>query len=280
MNTNIRQISILTWSATGTTAKITGHLGKYLAQELHLPCRSIDFTPLDNRRRIFSFPSDELVIVGSPTYAGKLPNKILPDFREKLSGGGALAIPVVTFGNRSFDNSLAELCSVLETNGFHTIAGAAFACRHAFSDQIMPMRPDAEDLHQAEEFASQILRLLRNSAVIPAPVQVTGDAEASYYIPRGIDGNPAKFLKAKPVTDPALCDNCGLCAEVCPVQSIDHADHSTVPGICIKCHACIRKCPAHAKYFDDPAFLSHVAMLEANYTAPQENKFFFSEYPG
>ena len=48
----------------------------------------------------------------------------------------------------------------------------------------------------------------------------------------------------------------------------------TVTGICIKCQACIKVCPQHAKYFDDAAFLSHVAMLEKNYPARQENGFY------
>ena len=47
-----------------------------------------------------------------------------------------------------------------------------------------------------------------------------------------------------------------------------------VPGTCIKCQCCVRKCTKHAKYFDDPAFLSHVAMLEQNFTEPKENAFF------
>ena len=45
-------------------------------------------------------------------------------------------------------------------------------------------------------------------------------------------------------------------------------------GICIKCQACIKKCPKKAKYFDDPAFLSHVAMLEQNYTRRAEPEMF------
>ena len=48
-------------------------------------------------------------------------------------------------------------------------------------------------------------------------------------------------------------------------------------GVCIKCQACVRGCPEHAKYFDDAAFLSHVAMLEQNFTAPKENAFFYAE---
>ena len=54
----------------------------------------------------------------------------------------------------------------------------------------------------------------------------------------------------------------------------DPADISSVPGICIKCQACVRRCTKHAKYFDDPAFLSHVAMLEQNFAEAKENEFF------
>ena len=49
---------------------------------------------------------------------------------------------------------------------------------------------------------------------------------------------------------------------------------SEVNGICIKCQACIKKCPKDAKYFDDAAFLSHVAMLEQNYTRRAEIEVF------
>ncbi|MEW3584266.1 ferredoxin, partial [[Clostridium] symbiosum] len=41
-----------------------------------------------------------------------------------------------------------------------------------------------------------------------------------------------------------------------------------------KCQACVKKCPTNAKYFDDPAFLSHIAMLEQNYTRRAEAEIF------
>ena len=58
--------------------------------------------------------------------------------------------------------------------------------------------------------------------------------------------------------------------------AIDFTDCTVVNGTCIKCQACIRQCPVKAKYFDDPAFLSHVAMLESHYTARKENEIFLS----
>ncbi len=60
----------------------------------------------------------------------------------------------------------------------------------------------------------------------------------------------------------------------CPMGAIDLQHVALVPGTCIKCHSCVRRCTKHAKYFDDPAFLSHVAMLERNFTEPKENEVF------
>lgn len=94
--------------------------------------------------------------------------------------------------------------------------------------------------------------------------------------PLGIDGKPAKFLKAKPKTK-SNCDHCDLCVKVCPMGSINSEDPSKIDGICIKCQACVKKCPKQAKYFDDPAFLSHVEMLKRNYQRAAKNEIFVSD---
>ena len=270
----IRQVRAVWWSATGNTRKVTERVAEELAGALGCPMSTVDFTPPQARQQILSFGPEELVVVGSPTYAGKLPNKMLPDFQTKLAGGGALAVALVTFGNRSFDNSLAELCAALEASGFHTVAGGAFACRHAFTDKLAPGRPDWSDLSQAADLARRTAEKVRGLTGVPSPVEVPGDAAAPYYVPRGTDGQPAKFLKAKPKTNLSRCCNCGACARACPMGAIDPADVSSVPGTCIKCQACVRKCTRGAKFFDDPAFLSHVAMLEQNFTEPKENGVF------
>ena len=272
----ITKVCGIYFSATGNTKKITETIAARLAKALGCPVEMQDFTAPAARNEVKEFPADTLVVVGSPTYAGKLPNKILPDFQTKLRGNGTPAVAAVTFGNRSFDNSLAELVSVLAAGGFLPVGGAAFACRHAFSDLLAGGRPSAEDLAAAETFADRAAALAEKASALPA-LAVAGDAAAPYYVPKGTDGQPAKFLKAKPLTDMAKCTKCGKCVPLCPVGSIDPQDVSSVPGICIKCQACVRGCPEHAKYFDDAAFLSHVAMLEQNFTAPKENAFFYAE---
>lgn len=270
----IKKVWALYYSAAGTTDKVVNTIGGELAAKLDLPLERVGFTKPAEREKEYSFTGSDLVVVGTPTYAGKVPNKILPDFREKLKGGGALAVPVVLFGNRSFDNSLAELCAVLEADGFHTVAAGAFVGQHAFTDKLAAGRPDWDDKRQIQKFAADISDKVKNLTEIPAPVKVPGDPDAPYYIPRGIDGEPVKFLKAKPKTNLSKCCNCGACARLCPMGAIDPQNVADVPGTCIKCQRCVRKCTHGAKYFDDPAFLSHVAMLEANFQEPKENEVF------
>ena len=270
----LQKVWALSYSATGTTEKVVRTIAEELAAKLSLPMEYVSFTRPAERTYEHTFGERDLVVVGSPTYAGKMPNKILPDFQKKLHGNGALTIPVVTFGNRSYDNSLAELCAVLEANGFHRLAAGAFVCRHAFTDELGYGRPGWSDQFEMKQFAKQVADKIRRMTEIPVPVRVPGDAEAPYYVPKGTDGEPAKFLKAKPKTTLARCNRCGACVRGCPMGAIDPKDPSKVPGTCIKCQACVRKCTKRAKYFDDPAFLSHIAMLEQTYGAPKENEVF------
>ena len=271
----VKTVWALYYSATGNTKRLTLAAAKGAAERLGLPLRESPFSTPVEREALREFQSGELVFVGCPTYAGKLPNKLLPSFQEKLRGGGAFAAALVSFGNRSFDHALSELGVTLEGDGFHTVSGAAFVGEHAFAPSLAAGRPNEEDLAAAEDFGRKTAEKLLSCRKIPEAVQVPGDAAAPYYVPKGLDGEPAKFLKAKPKTREELCTGCGLCATLCPMGSIDPRDVRLVPGVCIKCQACVRDCPTGAKYFDDPAFLSHKAMLEKNFQRKQEHQSFF-----
>ena len=137
-------------------------------------------------------------------------------------------------------------------------------------------RPDDGDMAGQAAFAREICEKLAGQAGTEnTPVAVRGETPIRpYYTPRDRHGNPINILKVKPKTDPDRCGGCGLCAELCPMGSIDPADVSQVRGICIKCCACVKKCPSGAKYFDDPGYLFHQHELEDVYTRRAENEWF------
>lgn len=271
----IQKVWAIAFSATGNTERTVKVLAEELAGKLGCPMEQLSFTKPTERSRGYSFCNTDLVVIGSPTYAGKLPNKILPDFRSRLYGNGALAIPVVTFGNRSYDNALAELCAVAEQSGFHTVAAGAFVGQHAMTDELGYGRPGWSDQFEMKGFVGKAALKIRGLTEIPNPIQVPGDPDAPYYVPKGTNGEAVNFLKAKPKTNLKKCTNCGACARQCPMGAIDLKNVSNVPGTCIKCQRCVRKCTKNAKYFDDPALLDHVAMLEREFTDSKDNEVFF-----
>lgn len=148
------------------------------------------------------------------------------------------------------------------------------AMAKAAGEALAHDRPDAEDIAAAEAFARNAAHTLRERER-PIPAAVPGrEPIGPYYTPLGLDGEPARFLKAKPLTDPLKCARCGLCTARCPMRSIPRETPEECGGICIKCQACVKGCPTGAKYFADAAFCSHRAMLEQTYAKRRENEFF------
>ena len=96
------------FSGTGTTERTVRSVAGELARMLSVPCRSIDFTRPQARQKELSFCERDLVVFGTPVYAGRVPNVLLPYLREKVRGGGALAVPVVLFG--SLGGTLGMFC--------------------------------------------------------------------------------------------------------------------------------------------------------------------------
>ncbi len=271
---SIKNIKAVFFSATGNTKRVVEQLASLFSQKLNIPVEVDDFTLPNAHADTRTYSSEDLVVFGVPTYAGRIPNKVLPFVQTLFKGNQTRAIAVVTFGNRSFDNSLSELHMELEKNNFSIVGAGAVVCKHAFAE-VGIGRPDSADEERITAFADAIFEKLQKSGEPLANTSIKRNAAlTAYYVPLGTDGNPVNFLKAKPVTDKAQCDNCGVCAAACPMGSIDKNDVSLVPGICIKCQACIVYCHTKAKSFDDPLFLSHKAMLEQNYTRPAVSEFF------
>lgn len=266
----LKRVLAVYFSGTGTTEKTVKAIAKMTADGLRLEYGECDFTPLFAREKPLEFEESDLVIFGMPVIAGRVPNLMLK-YLAHMNGNGALAVPVVLFGNRNFDDALIELRDILADTGAKPIAAGAFVGEHSFSTILGKGRPDDEDMAVAEELAKAVVQKaenLRNGTLkYSSPVDVPGTPKPyrGYYQPQDRHGAPIDIRKVKPKTDMTKCDKCGICVQLCPLGSIDPQDVSDISGICMKCCACVKKCPKGAKYFDDPGYIYHKEELEDLY---------------
>jgi ferredoxin len=259
------------FSATDTTRAIVTRIAGDLGQRLGLAPQIFDFTLPEARKTPKVFAPGDLVVIGTPVYAGRVPNLLLP-YVSSLRGEGAIALPVVCYGNRNYDDALMELGRTLQAGGFALAAAGAFPCQHAFSQTQAAGRPDQSDLTVAGGFAASVARKIREAEGISALPDLPlpgNDPVGPYYTPRDRHGAPINILKVKPKTADT-CVHCGLCARQCPLGALDRADPALCSGKCMKCNRCVKHCPVGAKYFDDPNYLYHKTELEAQYSFPRQ----------
>lgn len=273
MNT-VKKVRAVYFTGTGNTKKIVCAVAKAASTQLSCDYEEYDFSLPAAREQVLSCAENELVVIGTPVYAGRVPNVLLPYLTKSITGNAALAIPVVTYGNRNFDDGLMELRNITIANGFVPVAAGAFVGEHSFSTTLGAGRPNDDDMALAHQLGRDAALKVQTGGPF-LPVAVEGeDPIRPYYTPRDRNGNAINILKVKPKTDPTKCINCGLCARICTMGSINPADVTSVTGICIKCCACVKRCPKGAKYYDDEGYLYHQHELEDIYARPAENRIF------
>ena len=104
----VQEIAAVSFSPTGQTAKVVETLAEKIGQLLQVPVRKDHFTLPGEQKIMRVYGEDTLVVFGTPTYAGRVPNKALPFVQQLFGGKKTPALAVVTFGNRAYDSALAQ----------------------------------------------------------------------------------------------------------------------------------------------------------------------------
>ena len=84
----IKKVWAVYFSGTGTTEKTVRRIAAGMAQALDAELAVYDFTTPAARQRELRFGAEELVVLGVPVYAGRVPNVLLPYLTKQLHGGG------------------------------------------------------------------------------------------------------------------------------------------------------------------------------------------------
>lgn len=205
--------------------------------------------------------SRDAVLFSVPVYGGKVAPTAL-ERMEKVRGEKTPAILLVTYGNRNFEQALAQLAEFVGQRGFLPIAAAALVGEHSFSNDTYPIavgRPDAADLASAEEFGRKVAAKLATEEDIK-PVQVADGMprletpEASLQAFRAfVQEYQKNTVKVYPSATEEFCSHCGECVTLCPTEAIALGhEETTDPTRCIRCCACVKGCPSGARTFLSP----------------------------
>jgi len=265
---NINVTKLIYFSPTGTTKMVV----KAIAQGTGIATvEHVDLTPPGAQTLNFSEMHDELAIIGSPVYSGRLPIDAISRL-QRLKGNDTPAVIVVAYGNRAYEDALLELRDLALRSGFKPVAAGAFIGEHSYSSNTTPVavgRPDVDDLRKAEEFGMIIrekIGKLLAFAQIP-PLQVPGNFP---YKEGGTLSN------ISPITVQETCIKCGECASVCPTAAITVRDTTvTDQSVCIRCCACIKTCPTGARRMEDPRIRQVTEQLSINCRERKEPEMYF-----
>lgn len=251
------KVTTLYFSATYTTKRVVEAVAAELSSEIVI----YDITN-DRATDTVLIPASELLVVGVPVYAGRVP-AMAADRLRRFKGEQTPAVIVAVYGNRHYDDAVLELHDIMSECGFRTVAAGAFIAQHSIFPKVAAARPDADDFTMIKKFASSVAPLLKGEygdIVLPG--------NRPYKTPGGIPIWPTASRK---------CTACGLCARLCPTGAIDPAAPKGVnKDKCIKCGRCIVACPAKVRRFYGIKYLLAAARFNSAYATRRENETWFA----
>ena len=195
---------------------------------------------------------NELLILALPVYAGQIP--AVPGLLDGLRGEETPCVLAAAYGNRHYDNALAQMKKEMNARGFRCAAGAAVVTPHVFAPTLGAGRPDEADLEVLAAFARQVEEKLSRPDWEEA--QLPGDPNPP----------PKPAVPVKKDRDWDICLGCGFCAQVCPTGAMDRQSLLWDDEKCISCMSCVARCPVGALGYNSSAL---AARLTEKFSRPR-----------
>ena len=210
---------------------------------------------------------DELLVVGVPSYSGRVPIQASQQLL-RVKGDGSPAIIVCSYGNRDYEDTLVELKDLLTANGFRIVSAAAFIARHSVFGNVASERPDMEDNRIVDDFGCKSWRILsdiRDTSTMP-DIKIRGN-------------RPYREILQVPLypTGDASCISCKKCVEGCPTRAIAlESPIKTDESRCISCGRCIVLCPVGSRNYHYPFFEKKSLEFAAANSERKEPELFYA----
>lgn len=168
---------------------------------------------------------------------GQLP--LVDGLLTNLKGDNTPAVVVAAYGNRNYDDLLAQMKGILTEQGFVVIGGIALVTPHVFSEKAGRNRPDGDDHELIKQFGADVAEKVRSGELQEAE------------IPGNPQPEPKELTVAVKSYNADNCVQCLTCVANCPVGAINPEDVSQIDeDICISCQRCFYSCNYYARNYD------------------------------
>jgi ferredoxin len=235
----------ITFSPTGGTQKAA----LILANSLKGEAVQIDLTDSNQDFNAVKLSAEDVAVISVPSYGGRVPSAAVKRL-SMIKGNGARAVLMCVYGNRAYEDTLAELEDTVKSAGFRVIAAVAAIAEHSIVREFAAGRPDEKDAQKLSDFAKRIQEKLSSK----------DDSEPSVPGNRPYKKAGGAAMVPKPTKE---CVGCGICAAKCPVQAIDNKNSKNVDEkACISCMRCISVCPHSARKVNSVMLCAAAVMLK------------------
>ena len=223
---------------------------------------SIDLSKYDIDYSTYHFGKEDICFISVPVFGGRVAPTAMERVKQ-MQADGALAIIVVVFGNRAYDDALLELKNEVIACGFEVGVAIAANAEHSIIRRFGAQRPDTADKKELSNYANQIKGLIMHRKNLH-----------SFEVPGNYPYKEYKGIPIKPKATKA-CTKCGLCAEQCPVEAIPIDKPSSLnKKKCISCMRCVAVCPVQARQLNKMLLMVAEQGMKKSCTSRKANEIY------